>query len=76
MNFETENNDDSYHNWQTPAKQWSKIKHLVKEMRNEPTVAEHLLWQELKGHKFDKLNSEDNILLINLLLLFIVNRKN
>jgi len=55
MKLEDESNDDSYHKWQTPAKQWSNIKHLIKEMRKEPTVAENILWQELRAHKLDKL---------------------
>ena len=53
MNFE--NKSDSYHKWQTLSKQWNKIKHLAREMRKEPTVAENILWQELRAHKLDKL---------------------
>jgi very-short-patch-repair endonuclease len=55
MNFENENNNGTYHIWQTSAKQWNKIKHLAREMRKEPTVAENILWQELRGHKLGKL---------------------
>ena len=45
MNIENDNNNGTYHKWQTSAKQWSKVKHLAREMRKEPTVAENLLWQ-------------------------------
>ncbi len=54
MDIENENNG-AYHKWLTSAKQWSKVKHLVKEMRKEPTVAEDILWQELRGHKLNRL---------------------
>jgi len=55
MNYENKSNYDSYHKWQTTAQQWNKIKHLAREMRKEPTVAENILWQELRAHKLDKL---------------------
>ena len=55
MNSENENINGTYHIWQSTTKQWSKIKHLAREMRNEPTAAENKLWQELRGYKLDKL---------------------
>ncbi len=54
MDFENENNG-AYHKWQTSAKQWSKVKHLVREMRKDPTNAENILWQELRRHKLNRL---------------------
>lgn len=54
MDFENESNG-AYHKWQTSAKQWSKVKHLAREMRKEPTDAENILWQELRGHKLNRL---------------------
>ena len=54
MDFEDENNG-TFHKWQTSAKQWSKVKLLVREMRKEPTDAENILWQELRGHKLNRL---------------------
>ena len=54
MEFENENNG-AYHKWQTSVKQWSKVKQLVREMRKEPTDTENILWQELRGHKINRL---------------------
>ena len=54
MDFENENNG-AQHKWQTSVKQWSKVKQLAREMRKEPTDAENKLWQELRGHKLNKL---------------------
>lgn len=55
MNFDIKNDTGTYHIWQTSANQWSKIKHLAREMRKEPTASENILWQELRKHKLNKL---------------------
>ena len=54
MEFENEKNG-AYHKWQTSVKQWSKVKQLAREMRKEPTDTENILWQELRGHKLNRL---------------------
>ena len=35
--------------WQTPAAVWKDLKPLAREMRKEPTEAEDVLWQRLRG---------------------------
>ena len=35
--------------WQTPAAVWKYLKPLAREMRKEPTEAEDVLWQHLRG---------------------------
>ncbi|MBO9383192.1 MAG: DUF559 domain-containing protein, partial [Roseiflexus sp.] len=35
--------------WQTPAAVWKDLKPLAREMRKEPTPAEDVLWQHLRG---------------------------
>jgi very-short-patch-repair endonuclease len=40
---------------QTSVKQWSKVNLLVRKMRKEPTDSENVLWQELRGHKLNRL---------------------
>lgn len=55
MDIENKEKMISYHKWQTSSIQWNKMKHLVREMRKEPTVAEKKLWQKLRSFKLDKL---------------------
>ena len=35
--------------WQTPAAVWKDLKPLARDMRKEPTEAENVLWQRLRG---------------------------
>ena len=35
----------------TPPELWAKLKPLARQMRHEPTTAENLLWQRLRGRR-------------------------
>jgi len=37
--------------WQTDAALWEKLRPIAREMRTQPTEAENLLWQRLRGHQ-------------------------
>jgi very-short-patch-repair endonuclease len=39
----------SYLPWQSSQELWEKLKPLARQMRCEPTTAENLLWQKLRG---------------------------
>ena len=43
--------DDETYRAKTSRALWAKLKPLAREMRHEPTPAEHLLWQRLRGRR-------------------------
>jgi len=42
--------------WQTDAELWEKLRPIVREKRHEPTEAENMLWQRLRGHQLRGLS--------------------
>ncbi|MDO7875048.1 endonuclease domain-containing protein [Hymenobacter sp. ASUV-10] len=43
--------DSSIHTFTTDRLRWKNLKGFARENRKNPTPAEQLLWQELRGHK-------------------------
>lgn len=39
----------SKHSWYSSPELWQKLKPLARQMRKEPTAAEHKLWQRIRG---------------------------
>lgn len=61
------NENNAGKRWKTSSEQWSKVKHIVREKRKEPTEAENLLWKvlrnkKLKGIKFRRQHSLDRFI--------------
>jgi very-short-patch-repair endonuclease len=52
-----EGTGENWRAWHTSGAWWEKLKPLAREHRHEPTRAEHMLWQKVRGrrlqwHKF------------------------
>ena len=53
----------SYKIWRTETALWEKLKPIAREMRREPTEAENMLWQHLRGYNLSgfKFRRQHNI---------------
>src|SRR3954452_13803597 len=49
------NEQGNWRAWPTSFRLWEKLKPLAREMRHEPTPAEHFLWHHLRSRKVNGL---------------------